>query len=84
MIMDGEYEKALEKYMEMINMAPNNIEIYLAAMKLASEKMGNSDIVQEYFSLGLKYLDNLPDRKRLAFEYKYYIRYWNGFKTTGR
>lgn len=84
MIMDGKYEKALEKYIEMIKKAPNNIEIYLAVMKLASEKMGNSDIVREYFSLGLKYLDNLPDRKRLASEYKYYMRNWNDFRTEDR
>ncbi|MBD3277788.1 MAG: hypothetical protein GF388_05780 [Candidatus Aegiribacteria sp.] len=78
MIMDGNYDKALEKYMDMINKAPNNIEIYLAAMKLASEKMGNPDIVREYFSLGVRYLDNLSDRKRLVSEYKYYMRHWNG------
>ncbi|MCD4708538.1 MAG: tetratricopeptide repeat protein [Candidatus Sabulitectum sp.] len=74
-IMQGEYDKALSLYKDMIIQDPNRLEVYLRIMKLAVKKMKQPEIAKDAFHSGLKNLTDIKERERLALEYKNLMTY---------
>lgn len=74
-IMQGEYDKALSLYKDMILLDPDRLEVYLRIMKLAVRKMKQPEIAKDAFHSGLKNLTDIKERERLALEYKNLMTY---------
>ena len=67
-IMDGRLDEALNMYYAMLPEHSGSLELYLRIMKLGDMRRSFAEI-REAFSLGLKNLPLLRDRKVLAAEY---------------